>query len=317
MSLNQQRYRRHAWLNRLQTLLLLGVMGMFLALLGWLLWGRDGVWMLLLVGGMLMLLRPLVSPLWVMRLYGARELSPMQTPLLHQILYQLCERAGLAQVPTLYYLPGMTINAFTVGEQRQAAIALSEGLLLSLELDEVIGVLAHEVSHVRSNDMRVMELADHLARMTSILSLLGLVLLFINLPLWLLGEVTINGFAIVLLLFAPHLSVLAQLGLSRTREYDADLNAAQLSGDPLGLARALMRIEQLQGHWLERLMFPARRMPIPAMLRTHPPIAERVRRLLSLQGDQRHPPVISRGQGALYRGRGEALPRWHIGRWWN
>ncbi len=310
-------WRRHAWSNRLQTFLLLTLMGGFLALLGWILWGVDGLFALWVAGVLLLFLRPLVSPAWVMRLYGGYPLRPEQAPQLYQILVSLTERAGLTMVPVLYYLPGGAVNAFTVGEQRQSAIALSQGLLQSLELDEVVGVLAHELSHVQSNDMRVMALADQIGRMTSLLSLFGLVLLFINLPLLLLGEATINWWAILLLILAPYLSALAQLGLSRTREYDADLNAARLSGDPAGLARALLRIEQLQGGWLERMMFPARRMPIPAMLRTHPPIAERVRRLLALQteGEAPWPPLVRRRPAPLPGGRLDP-GRWPLGRWW-
>ncbi len=128
-----------------------------------------------------------------------------------------------------------------------------------------------------------MGLADLFSRLTSLLSLLGLSLLLLYLPLALLTQVEFNGLALLLLVLAPHLSALAQLGLSRTREYDADLNAAALTGEPEALARALVKIEQLQHGWWERILLPGRKIPEPSLLRTHPPTAERVERLLQLR----------------------------------
>jgi heat shock protein HtpX len=141
------------------------------------------------------------------------------------------------------------------------------------------------MSHIRSNDLRVMGLADIISRLTSLLSLVGQFLLILNLPLILWSDVAINWFAIALLVFAPHVSMLAQLGLSRTRELDADLDAARLTGDPAGLARALAKIERLQGSLFERLMLPGMRLPDPSWLRTHPPAEQRIARLLALASD--------------------------------
>jgi heat shock protein HtpX len=232
---------QHAWRNRLQSLILLAAMGGFLALLGWLLWGGGGVLMLVTIGLFGALVHPSFSPWWVMRLYGARPIDPNRAPALWNVLQRLAERTGLPHVPRLYYVPSGLLNAFAVGLREQAAIAVSDGLLRKLDLREVAGVLAHEVSHIRSNDLWVMGLADMFSRTTNLLSLVGQLLLFLNLPLILLTGATINWLAILLLIFAPSISALAQLALSRTREYDADLNAARLTGDPDGLARAWPR----------------------------------------------------------------------------
>ncbi len=153
------------------------------------------------------------------------------------------------------------LNAFAVGTRKHAAIAVTDGLVRQLDMRELVGVVAHEISHVRNNDLWVMGLADMFSRTTSILSLIGQFLLFLNLPLILLSQVTVNWFAIFLLIFAPNLSALAQLALARTREFDADLNAARLTGDPDGLASALVKIERAQGGWLERIFMPNRRVP--------------------------------------------------------
>ena len=313
---------QHAWINRLQSLLLLAFMGGFLALVGWLLWGGIGVLMLLVLAMVLLLFNPTASPGLIMRLYGARPLAPTQAPDHYAVLRELARRAGLAVVPTLYYVPSQMVNAFTLGQKERSVVAVTDGLMRALDMREQIGVLAHEVSHIRSNDMWVLGLADMFSRLTSLLSLFGQLLLLINLPFLLLGEMTISWFAILILISAPSLSALAQLGLSRTREYDADLNAARLSGDPEGLALALEKIERLQGGWLERLFLPGRRLPEPSLLRTHPPTEQRVHRLMELK----RPPAGSRLAfradrllpGAVLRGNGiQRAPRWHITGLWH
>lgn len=314
--LNDEVWYQHAFINRLQTIVLLVAMAAFMALLGWLLWGGVGA-VILLAGSLVMgLLNPGVSPRLVMRLYRARPLAVHEAPGLYGLLEALAARAGLPRVPTLYYVPSGIVNAFAVGAPDNAGIGVTDGLLQALDRRELGGVLAHEVSHIRSGDMRVMGLADLFSRVTSVLSFFGQLLLLINLPLILFFPVSINWLAIALLIFAPTLSTLAQLGLSRTREYDADLNAARLTGDPEGLARALMKIERVQGGWLERVFMPGRRLPEPSLLRTHPPTEERVRRLRELQGGERlmSPLEISfDGPGHLIRRERTRPPRWHIG----
>ena len=315
-------WNQHAWLNRLQSLLLLGFMAGFLGLLGWLLWGADGLVGLLIGGCVLVLFSPSFSPRLIMQLYGAQPVSRQRAPALHAVAAELSERAGLEHVPSLYYIPSRIVNAFTVGRRERAAIAISDGFARVLDIDEQIGVLAHEISHVRSDDMWVMGLADTFSRVTSFLSLLGQILLLINLPLLLMSQVTLNWWVVLVLILAPGISALAQLGLSRAREYDADLNAARLTGDPEGLARALLKIERLQGSWVEQILLPGRRSPEPSLLRTHPHTEDRVARLMQLrQGvpgqridvHRRYP-----GPGRLLEGRFvRRAPRWHVTGLWH
>jgi heat shock protein HtpX len=286
--IDQTVWRQHAWLNRLQSVLLLAVMAGFLTLLGWILWGGQGIAVLLTAGAVGVMFNPAVSPRLLMRFYGAVQIGHRQAPELSGILSRLAERAGLHAVPDLYYIPSRVVNAFAVGGRGDAAIAVSDGLLRQLGLRELVGVLAHEISHVRSNDLWVLALADMFSRTTRLLSLIGQFLLFLNLPLILFSDVSINWLAILLLLFAPTLSALAQLALSRAREYDADLNAARLTGDPDGLASALVKIENAQGGWWERILMPDRRLPDPSLLRTHPETRERVARLMTLKQDRLH-----------------------------
>ncbi len=272
---------RHKLANTLQTLLLLAGMGLLLALTGWLLGGEG--WMLLLLPALLpILFAPSLSPRWVMRMYGARPLAQWEAPALHELSAELARRAGLTHPPALYYLPSPVRNAFTLGRAEHAALAVSDGLLRSLDYRELAGVLAHEVSHIRNHDTLVMGMADSLSRVTRLLSLFGQLLLLLTLPLYLFIDSSPPWLGLLVLIFAPSVSALLQLALSRTREFDADLDAVRLTGDPQGLAHALARIEYGSSPWLRRLLWPDRHSDQPSLLRTHPHTQERIDRLLSL-----------------------------------
>ena len=138
-----------------------------------------------------------------------------------------------------------------------------------------------------------MALADAMTRFTQVLSYLAVFLAIFNLPAWLLGDVDMPFLGLLLLYLAPTIGSLLQLALSRTREYDADLAGAELTGDPRGLASALAKLERYQGSFWEDLMFPvpARRIPQPSLLRSHPPTEERIRRLLELEHRELPPPI--------------------------
>lgn len=282
-TIDSQTWHQHAWNNRLQSLLLLLFMAGFLAFLGHLLWGSAGLVMLVVVGLLMLALTPSLSPGFLLRMYGARPITPSAIPGLWQAHVQLSARAGLPNIPPLYYIPSRALIAFAVGRRGQAAIALSDGLLRSLNGRELAGVLGHELSHIRSNDVWVMSVADLFSRMTSLFSLMGQLLLLFSLPLWLFGSMEINWLALLMLILAPGLALLTQMALSRTREFDADLNSAALTGDPEGLASALRRIEQVQGQWLEGYRVLRPRQMQPSLLRSHPVTAERISRLLALK----------------------------------
>ena len=280
--MNQHQQLLHKRNNTVQSLLLILTMVGVLGLLGWIIAGGNGLVVALVLCATLVLLAPRLSPWLVLRMYQARELAPHNDPELYTAVQQLSRRAGLTRPPRLYYIPTRIMNAFAVGSREHSAIALTDGIMRAMTPRELLGVIAHELSHVRHNDMWVMNLADIISRLTLILSQLGLFLLVVILPLVLFSIVSLSWFAVLLLLAAPTVVNLLQLALSRTREYDADLGAVELTGDPHGLASALNKLEQRQGGWLERIFMPGRHEPDPAILRTHPPTAERIRRLLAL-----------------------------------
>ncbi|WP_316367116.1 zinc metalloprotease HtpX [Candidatus Thiodiazotropha sp. CDECU1] len=275
-------YQQHKVKNSLQSLLLIICLGGLCAWLAWFLGGLPMAVAMALVIVISYQINPVASPEWAMRLFRARRLAPSQAPDLYRLMSQLTQRAGLEQVPAIYYLPSDVMNAFTTGDRNNAAIAVSDGLLRRMQWRELAGVLAHELMHVVNQDTRLMAFADLTSRITGLLSLIGQLLLLINLPLMLFGQTTLPWMPILVLLVAPTLSALAQLALSRSREYEADLGAAKLTGDPMGLASALNRLEPPRHRLLERLLHPGPRIPDPSLLRTHPPTDERVARLMAL-----------------------------------
>lgn len=229
----------------------------------------------------------------MMRLYRARLLAPDDSQL-SSLVDVLAYRAGLARRPDLYVIPSLTINAFATGPASHPAIAISEGLIRRLSLREIAGVIAHEMSHIRSGDLWVMGLADTATRALQGLSYVAVLLAAVNAILVLRGAETMPWAAIALLYLAPALTNLIQLALSRAREFDADASAAHLTGDPAALASALGRIDTYTGHLWEDLMptHPARRVPEPSLLRTHPPSAERIARLHALSQQTAPDPLV-------------------------
>lgn len=283
---------RHRWLNRLQTALLVLTLIGIAAVAGSLLLGDGGLWLALAAAGFTLLLEPAAASGLTLRLYGARPLHPDEAPDLWAVLRELAVRAGLPAVPVPHYVPSGVVNAFATGSKHHAAIALTDGLLRSLTPRELTGVLGHEIAHIANEDLRVMGLADSISRLTHLLALLGQLAIVLSLPALLLGVTEVNWPALLLLAVAPQLALLAQLGLSRVREFDADRLAAELTGDPHGLASALAKIERVSRSWRAWLL-PGWGNPEPSWLRTHPATAERIERLLELAPPPAMPPFPS------------------------
>ena len=178
-------------------------------------------------------------------------------------------------------MPSAVVNAFATGSKQEASIALTDGLLRSLSPRELAGVFAHEVAHIANEDLRVMGLADSVSRLTCLLALMGQIAILLSLPALLVGAAEVYWPGLLLLAASPQLALLAQLGLSRVREFDADRLAAELTGDPQGLASALAKIERVSRSW-RAWLWPGWGNPEPSCLRTRPATQERIARLLTL-----------------------------------
>lgn len=278
-NLNPDVQRSHNWRNWLHTVILIVGTALLAGAIAWVVYGPDGLIWAAVFGGVGLWMLSRMSPQVVLKLYKARELEDHETPELHDLMRTLTRRAGLPAVPRLYYVPSKVLNAFAVGKAGDSAIAVTDGLLRAMNLRQIAGILAHEVSHIRNGDLRVMGLADVLNRITGFMSTMGL----IGVPLMLGTGWNIPIGGLLLLIFAPTIGGLLQLALSRAREYDADLDGASLTGDPEGLASALALLERKQGAVWEGLVLPGSRVPEPSLLRTHPKTEDRIARLLALR----------------------------------
>ena len=279
-------FSSHRLHNSVQMGLIVLGLTVVLAIPAWALAGTTGItWALLLVI-VSMALASTVPPRLVLARAGAGLVLPEQAPQLYGILQQLYERAGLTARPMLYFVPDPRLNAFAVGGRHDGGIAVTEGLLRHLNLRQLAGVLAHEVCHLRHNDTRVMAMAASMTQLTAIGATIVQIVLILLLPWMLAGELMVHWLVLLGAAFAPSISTLLQLALSRNREFTADLEAAALTGDPRGLAAALKVLEHHHGGWLESLFGIPRRRNAPAWMPTHPPTGERIRRLLSLESSR-------------------------------
>ena len=281
-NLNPDVQRSHNIRNWLHTAILIGGTALLAAAIVWIVYGPEGLIWAAIFGGVGLWVLGRISPDVVLKLYKARELDEHELPELHQLIRELTARADLPAVPRLFYVPSKMLNAFAVGKAGDSAIAITDGLIRSMNLRQLAGIIAHEISHIRSGDLRVMGLADVLNRITGFMSTMGL----IGIPLMLGTGWNIPILGLVLLIFAPTIGGLLQLALSRAREYDADLDGVSLTGDPEGLASALALLERRQGAVWEGLVLPGSRVPEPSLLRTHPKTEDRIARLMALRRDQ-------------------------------
>lgn len=311
--LNESNHIAHKRRNLAHSAMLIVGLALLMGLSAWLLWGTAGIIGAAVAVASALVFGPKVSPDLVMKLYRAHPIPRSEAGALLDILEALARRAELPNTPRLYLVPSPTLNAFAVGNPNKSSVAVTHGMLSSLNLRELTGVLAHEISHIQNNDLWILGLADTFNRLTQLMSYTAIFLFVINLPLAIFGGPNIPWLAVALLYFAPTIGSLLQLGLSRAREYEADLQAAALTGDPHALASALAKLERDQGRFWEDMVFAGRRMPQPSLLRSHPPTEERVRRLMELAPSARKRIALpERKDVAIVSGRPPHIrPRYH------
>lgn len=273
--------RANKWTNQLQSLLLVVGMGLLMMVIGWLLFGQLGVWLASGLAIYNLLFGSTVSPRAVLRAYHAQPLTAYEAPELLGLFSQLVERADLPHPVQLWYVPSQVPNAFAVGTGKDSSVAITDGLIRLLGQRELAGVLAHEIAHVRHRDTTVMGIADTMGRIATGIARFGVLLVVLGLPTLLFGQGLGPWFlAGLLMLGAPLAVFLLQMALSRSREFQADLGAAEITGDPLGLASALQKLERYQQRgWKGRILQPGQYQLEPSWIRSHPPTSERVKEL--------------------------------------
>ena len=212
---------------------------------------------------------------------GAQELSETEAPNLHTLVAQLAAQAGLPK-PQVYVVQSATPNAFATGrDPNHAAVAVTSALMQTLNRDELAGVLAHELAHIKNRDILISSIA---AVMAGAISHLATMAMFS-------GNRSGNSnllTGLITMLVAPAAASMIQLAISRSREYLADATGAQICGRPLALASALDKL----AHYNEQqpmdvnpasaqmyIVNPLAGRSLDNLFSTHPPMAERIRRL--------------------------------------
>lgn len=222
-----------------------------------------------------------LAPTTMMWLYGAQPHESGNIVQMEELLAELAQRADLPRPPALYVVPSTLVSAFSFGTPDRAAIAVTEGLLRRMTMREVANILAHEISQIRDGNLFALTVADLVSRAAQLMYYAGLTLGAVNVWHLVTGDLLYSWWSIALLVLAPALLNLLQLALSRAHAFDIDRKAAMLTGDSLGLASAIARLDTSTGSVLDDVMppVPARRVAQPSMMRCPPPAQRRIARL--------------------------------------
>ena len=277
----------HNHFNGLKTAALFGSIFALLLIVGYALGGSMFMWLFGLAGVGMTAYTYWNSHKLAIKAMRAQPADPQQFPQMYRIVQELSQRAD-QPMPQLYVSPTSAPNAFATGRNPQnAAVCCTEGILRLLDERELRGVLGHELMHVYNRDILTGSVAGAIAGIISSVASIGL---------WFGGRDRNPIAAIAVALLAPIAAMVIQMAISRTREYDADEDGAELTGDPLALASALRKLEkgvqqapleptpQLENTSHMMIANPFRGADVKKLLSTHPPMAERIARLEGMAG---------------------------------
>ncbi len=279
-------------MNLVKTVALLGILSALLVTVSyWLIGGTTGATIGLLLAAIMNLGSWFFSDKIALAAYNAQPVSQVEAPTLYEMVERLCDRARLP-MPDVYIIPTASANAFATGrDPHHAAVAVTEGIMRILPEDELEGVIAHELSHIKNRDTFTQAVAATIAGGISWLTQIA------SYSMWFGGGSRNDNRAnpVVMLLtimLAPVAASIVQMAISRTREFAADAGAGNLTGNPRALAQALQRLDQ-----------SARQMPLNAnpafeplliinglsgrmmanLFSTHPSTEARIEKLLQLE----------------------------------
>jgi len=270
-------------MNFLKTTMLLAAMTALFMALGYTFGGAGGAIIALLIAAGMNLFTFWNADKIVLKMHDAIEVDRNCDPHFYGTIEKLARQADLP-MPKVYIIDSPHPNAFATGrDPEHAAVAATTGLLNMLTRDEIEGVMAHELAHVKNRDTLIM---------TMVATIAGAISMLANFGLFFGGQR--NGWATLLaVLVAPFAAMIVQMAISRTREYGADRGGAEISGKPLALASALAKIsgraEQVPNRFVERNPAAAQLYIVPAgvrsMFSTHPDTAERIAALQDMAHD--------------------------------
>jgi len=274
-------------LNRFKTVALLGLLTALFLFIGQLFGGSTGLAIAVVLAAAMNFGAYWFSDKIVLKMYRAQEITPQEAPELYQMVKLLAERARIP-MPKVYIIPEQTPNAFATGRNpKNAALAVTVGIMQLLSAEELFGVLAHEIGHIKNRDTLVMTVAGALG---------GAISFVAEMAFWSSlfggsddeeGGNPVGGLLGVMI--APFAAMLIQMAISRSREFIADESGARLSGNPLALASALRKIEG----WSKKvpihsgspatahlfIINPFAGGRLGRLFSTHPATVERIKRL--------------------------------------
>ncbi len=273
-------------MNNVKTAILFVILTLMLIFIGYLIGGRTGVTYAFIFALVMNFGSYWFSDKIVLKLYRARRVEEHDNPRLHSLVRSAVQMSGLP-MPKVYIIPSESPNAFATGRNPQnAAVAVTEGILKILDDDELLGVISHELGHVRNRDILVGTIAATIAGAITYLAFMARWMPFFG-----SDDDEGGGNLIVMLvvgILAPIAAALVQMAISRQREYLADRTAAEISHKPLALAGALKKLHRvsrqipLKTNPASAHMFivnPLTRKNFASLFSTHPPIEERIERL--------------------------------------
>jgi heat shock protein HtpX len=273
-------------MNTLKTTFLMALLTVMMVMLGGALGGRSGMTMAFFMAAAMNFFSYWFSDKMVLSMYGAQEITEQDDPRFYGLVRRLAQRAGLP-MPRVYVINSDTPNAFATGRNPEhAAVAATTGILRILNEDELAGVMAHELTHVKNRDILIQTIAATFA---------GAITYMAHMAQWgaMFGGRSDDDdgggiAALVLAILAPIAAMLVQMAISRSREYGADAGGAHICGNPLSLANALAKLEMgnqqipMQANAATAHMFivsPLTGGGMMSLFSTHPPMQERIARL--------------------------------------
>jgi heat shock protein HtpX len=268
-------------MNNLKTFFLLTLLTLLAIGVGDYFGGQNGMILGFMIAGVTNFISYFFSDKIALAMYRAQPVTREQLPRIYAVVERLTQKASLP-MPKLYVIPTDSPNAFATGRNpNHASVAVTQGILEILDDEELEGVLAHELGHVRNRDILTSSIAATLAGAITLLARMGM---------WFGGDRNDRdrGGGILMLILAPFAAMLIRLWVSRTREYEADATGAGITHNPYALARALQKLDAYSkrvpmvaspstAHLF--IIQPLTAMSIGDLFSTHPPIAKRIERL--------------------------------------
>jgi heat shock protein HtpX len=282
-------------MNTLKTVVLLTFLTVLLVFVGGAIGGQNGMIIAFMMAMVMNFVSYWFSDKIVLKMYNAQPVTEAQAPDLYAMVRRLTQKAGLP-MPKVYIIPEEALNAFATGRNPEhGVVAVTEGIMRALDREELEGVIAHELAHIKHRDILTG---------TIVATIAGAISMLAQMAHWAMlfgggrrddsDEGGSPVVALVMMIVAPIAAMLVQMAISRTREYEADKGGAAIAGNPYGLANALLKLERgaqvvpmhdakpATAHMF--IVNPLTGGGLMKLFSTHPPIEDRVRRLKEMRG---------------------------------